>query len=103
MENNSEIVGSCLLSEQISIDAVPTVFQLHETYIFIALDNGEIQKFNIDGIGKRSLSASQNAVWSLAMSGDVLASGGVNGEVEIWSLATGWVKIARFFPFLCHL
>jgi WD40 repeat protein len=103
MENNSEIVGSCLSSEQISIDAVPTVFQLHETYIFIALDNGEIQKFNIDGTGKKSFSASQNAVWALATSGDNLASGGADGEVEIWSLTTRWVKIARSFPFLCHL
>jgi WD40 repeat protein len=98
METSPKLIGTCVLSQQVStnaitngVEAVPTVFQVTENYIIIAMSNGEIQIFDIHGTRKKALSSSQGAVWALAVQGDVLASGGTDNLIEVWDLATGLV------------
>jgi F-box and WD-40 domain protein CDC4 len=93
METNPKPIGTCVLSQQVSeytiAAAVPTVFKVTESYIIIAMNNGEIHIFDIDGRRKKTLSSSRGAVWASAVQGDMLASGGTDNSIEIWDLATG--------------
>ncbi|KAE9375280.1 WD40 repeat-like protein [Stipitochalara longipes BDJ] len=92
METNSQALGTCVISQYVSTTAVEALFtasQFTDNYIIIALDNGEINVFDIYGTRKRMLSSSGGAVWALAVQGDMLASGGTDGLIEIWDLATG--------------
>src|SRR5450756_637824 len=85
METSSNLIGTCVLSQQVSangsgnpVEAVPTVFQVTENYIIVAMNNGEIAAFDIHGIRKKALSSSRGAIWALAVQGDMLASGGTD-------------------------
>ncbi|KAL3422330.1 WD domain-containing protein [Phlyctema vagabunda] len=92
MEPSPKLIGSCVISQQVSSSlpkAVPSACQITENYIIIALSDGEIQIFDISGTQKKTLSSSQGTVWALAVQGDMLASGGTDNFVEIWDLATG--------------
>lgn len=96
MEASPDLIGTCVLSQQVSanaisdtVEAVPTVFQAIENYIIIAMSNGDIQVFDIHGTRKKTLSSSGGAVWALAVQGDMLASGGSDNSIEIWDITTG--------------
>ncbi|RFU35385.1 hypothetical protein B7463_g940, partial [Scytalidium lignicola] len=84
---------TCVLSQPITTaataDAAPTALEVTETYIIIALDNGEIHTFDIHGADKKILAGSHGVVWALAAWGDLLASGGSEKVIRIWDLAKG--------------
>jgi hypothetical protein len=73
METSPNLIGTCILSQPVSandiageLEGVPTVLQVTENYMIIAMSNGEIQVFDIHDTRKQALSSSRGAVWALA-------------------------------------
>ncbi|CRG91974.1 WD repeat-containing protein pop2 [Talaromyces islandicus] len=81
-----------ILAEPISntgSTAVVTALLVAGEYIAIALDDSEIHVFALDGSRKHSLNGSQGAVWTIAMHGKLLCTGGGDSTIRIWDLLTG--------------
>lgn len=89
-----DVQTTSILSEPISntgSTAVVTALQVVGEYIAIALDDSEIHVFALDGSRKHSLNGAQGAIWTIAMRGDLLCTGGADTTIRIWDLLTGYV------------
>lgn len=84
---------SRLLSEPVTPDpgstALVTDLTVSPNYIVVSLDNSEIHVYDTQGAKKHVLEGSQGAVWSTAVQGDLLASGGTESDIRTWDLSTG--------------
>jgi len=95
-----DVLGKCVVSQQISSDitidperSVPTVIQITENYVIVAMSRGGIFVFATNGTAKQILSSSEGAVWALATQEDMLVSAGTNNTIETWNLATALVLL----------
>jgi hypothetical protein len=70
---------------------VATCLKVTEAYIILALDTGTISIFNHNGKHLRNLRGHSAGVWALAIYGEILVSGGVDRDVCIWNINTGYV------------
>jgi WD40 repeat protein len=96
------IKTTSILAEPImSSTGVVTALQVWGEYVAIALDNSEIHVFGLDGSRKHALNGCQEAVWTIAMRGDLLCAGGADTTIRIWDLLTGYAfhfnNISYFF------
>ncbi|KAI9045011.1 WD40 repeat domain-containing protein [Aspergillus affinis] len=82
-----------LLSEPVVSDpgstALVTDLSVSPTYIIVSLDNSEIHVYDTQGNKKHVLKGSKGAVWSTAVQGDLLVSGGTESDIQTWNLSTG--------------
>lgn len=73
-----------------------TTVEMHGQYIAVALDTSLILIFHANGMLLRSLYGHVMGVWSLAIHGHTLVSGGCDRDVREWNLQTGaCLKILR--------
>lgn len=77
-------------------DAIVTCVLMKDGYIVVALDSSLILVFHSDGQLIRSLYGHVMGVWTLALDGNVLISGGCDRDVREWDLSSGsCLKIMR--------
>lgn len=77
-------------------DAIVTCVLMKDGYIVVALDTSLILVFHSDGQLVRSLYGHVMGVWTLALDGNVLISGGCDRDVREWDLSSGsCLKIMR--------
>jgi hypothetical protein len=70
---------------------VATCLEVTPRYIIVALDYATISIINRDGSFLRDLVGHIMGVWAVATHGDILVSGGVDRDLRVWNMSSGFV------------
>jgi WD40 repeat protein len=85
-------ISSCKLSK----NSIATSLHVDAKLIAVTLNNGSIHLFEPDGKHITELKVDKPVcLWSLAVKGTALIAGGIDGNLQLWDLASRYENSSR--------